>query len=444
MNTKDIDIGRVDPGLSLASWTVPTLLTLLHLAFTTPVSAQTTTGDALFHYPDTTLTGAISGTLNVPLENCRRICIERTGCVGFDHSTQDNACRVFSSVELAHENRSSVAATRSLIDGYKAPSNPPGPAPETECDRLAADPYDRDRLDTLTPVYFARLDGPRGIAACEDAVVRYPQASRFAHQLGRAYDKLKLFDRAMEHYRDAAKKGYAASMLAIGGLYYNGDGVGKDVSEALAWYQNAVDHGNTEAMDAIGTLYLEGEGVPQSDAEAVRWFQRGADLHDATAIASLGRAYRLGQGVKKDQREALRLYRLSAEMGSPNGMNNLAFMHQQGFGTKRDYSEAARLYRQAIELADDNAANWNLGLMHISGAGVNKSADRAAELFENAIRGGLKQGRTFLNKRNFGSPEVRRAIQRRLKNAGVYGGAIDGDFGPGTQRAFDAIFDVED
>ena len=36
-------------------------------------------------------------------------------------------------------------------------------------------------------------------------------------------------------------------------------------------------------------------------------------------------------------------------------------------------------------------------------------------------------------------PNFRRELQRRLKEGGVYDGAIDGTFGPPTVRAFDVL-----
>lgn len=88
-----------------------------------PANAQS--AGEFFDYPQTLLNGAVSATVSVPIESCRKICVARTGCVGFDHSSPDGLCRLFSSVDGAHESQPHVAGTRSLVTGYHPPANPP-------------------------------------------------------------------------------------------------------------------------------------------------------------------------------------------------------------------------------------------------------------------------------------------------------------------------------
>ena len=55
----------------------------------------------------------------------------------------------------------------------------------TDCDRLAAMPYDTGHASSLPGVEQDRIDIPAATAACNDAMARYPDVARFAFQAGR-------------------------------------------------------------------------------------------------------------------------------------------------------------------------------------------------------------------------------------------------------------------
>ncbi|ESY92908.1 MULTISPECIES: PAN domain-containing protein [unclassified Mesorhizobium] len=99
------------------------LAALVLLVGIQPIGAQTTA--VFFDYPGTSLNGFVSAQVIAPLEACRSLCTSRSGCVGFDHSTEGGVCRLLASVGSASQNRLSTAATRNLIAGYRPPSNPP-------------------------------------------------------------------------------------------------------------------------------------------------------------------------------------------------------------------------------------------------------------------------------------------------------------------------------
>ncbi|AZO32407.1 PAN domain-containing protein [Mesorhizobium sp. M1B.F.Ca.ET.045.04.1.1] len=88
-----------------------------------PAKAQPDSG--FFGYPETTLDGTVSANIAVPLERCREICTERSGCEGFDYSHEAGICRMFDAVIGAKANPARTAGARNMIPGYTPPSNPP-------------------------------------------------------------------------------------------------------------------------------------------------------------------------------------------------------------------------------------------------------------------------------------------------------------------------------
>src|SRR5262249_29651647 len=122
------------------------------------------------------------------------------------------------------------------IAGLPPPADPLRRGLVTECDRLAASPLDPQRPNGVSGVGAGRIDIVPALAACNEAVRRYPDVTRFVYHLGRITDQQKDYARARELYERAAAAGSAVSMNNLGVLYGNGRGVNRDYTEARRWY----------------------------------------------------------------------------------------------------------------------------------------------------------------------------------------------------------------
>lgn len=78
---------------------------------------------SLNDYPGTSLSGLTTAQVELSLDQCRKICIDRTGCTGFDHSSTTNQCRLFGGIASARDDSSSNAATRYPVPGYRPPTS---------------------------------------------------------------------------------------------------------------------------------------------------------------------------------------------------------------------------------------------------------------------------------------------------------------------------------
>lgn len=125
-------------------------------------------------------------------------------------------------------------------------------APLTDCDRFAAHPNDPQKKTSGVP--FNKIDANAAVAACEEALRRYPNDIQFAFQLGRAYDKIGDVAAAVEQYKRAADQGYAMAQFNIASMYAEGRGVPLDYFKALEWYQKAADQGIESAKAAASEL----------------------------------------------------------------------------------------------------------------------------------------------------------------------------------------------
>jgi TPR repeat protein len=188
-------------------------------------------------------------------------------------------------------------------------------------------------------------------------------------------------------------------------MYVNGEGVEKDLSEALLWYERAAEQGDANAQFMLGKMHAAGQGVEQDLPQAYVWmnmaasaghreaqeeakrlttrvspdevfgavFQR-ADGGSVSAQFLLGILYANGEGTPKDPAQSLRWWRRAAEQGHAVAQFNLAVLYANGDAGVQDFAEALRWYREAAGRGDANA-QLNLGGMYLNGQGV--ALDRA-------------------------------------------------------------------
>jgi hypothetical protein len=114
-------------GIRFGTWGAKALLLpfsiLSVLSVGIPAMAQTAQSSApLTSYPFASLNGLQSAELRKSLDDCRKICSDRSGCVGFDHTPSTNQCRLFAAVASAHDNAEATAETRYPINGFRTPT----------------------------------------------------------------------------------------------------------------------------------------------------------------------------------------------------------------------------------------------------------------------------------------------------------------------------------
>lgn len=123
-----------------------------------------------------------------------------------------------------------------------------------------------------------------------------------------------------------ADNGNATAQYQLGKCYDNGEGVNRDVVQAVIWYRLAAEQGNAKAQANLGDCYEKGEGVAQDYSEAFKWFSlacangnesAGKNLivvencmspeQLAAGKCALGGAYSKGIGVLQDLERAKQL-----------------------------------------------------------------------------------------------------------------------------------------
>lgn len=275
------------------------------------------------------------------------------------------------------------------------------------------------------------------IAACRAAVASLPYNPDLHYRLARALQAGGADAEAIEHLQQAADGGLASAMTALALAYRQGQGVAPDDAQAVRWYRAGAEAGDALAMNNLGYMYGQGLGGLRPDAaEAASWYLRAANAGSVFAMNNIGRFYLDGRGVVQDYGQARYWLQRGAEAGHPPAMNNLGGMYAMGQGGPIDHRQAMVRFRRA---ADEGhaPAMANVALAYSNGQGVARDPEQAALWFEQSIRGGA--GASVLGVLDGLPRPVIRALQQRLRLAGVYAGAVDGVVGPQTRNAVHAL-----
>jgi TPR repeat protein len=156
--------------------------------------------------------------------------------------------------------------------------------------------------------------------------------------------------------RAQAEQGAAEAQLALGLIYYSGEGVPQHLGEAVKWLRRAAEQGNAVAQASVGVLFLKGEGVPRNALEGYHWLSKAAHQGLASAQVQVGRCYLQGVGVRSFPQEAFRWFRRAAEQGDAQGQRQLGALYAEGNGVPRDLIEAYKWMNLAAAQGDEQAA----------------------------------------------------------------------------------------
>ena len=217
-----------------------------------------------------------------------------------------------------------------------------------------------------------------------------PATAQTMEEAGAAYERGD-YDAALRGYRRAAEHGNAEAQFSLGFMYYRGEGVPEDDTEAARWLGRSAEKGHARAQYILGIMYEYGKGVPQNDAEAARWYHRAAKWYrrraaeqDAEAQYTLSLMYEYGRGVPQDTAEAVDWIILAAEEGHAEAQSDLGRRYRKGEGVPQDYAEAVKWLRRAAAQGDA-AASSKLGFMYSLGEGVPQDNTEAVRWFRRAV-----------------------------------------------------------
>ena len=181
--------------------------------------------------------------------------------------------------------------------------------------------------------------------------------------------------------REKALQGDAKSQFSLGLAYEDGDGVPKNIPEAMRWYQLAAEQGHRSAQYNLGLLYRKDNQY----ANAIYWYKKAVDQGHLRATFNLGWIYD-DQGQFQ---EAIRYYEMAANQGHEKAQYNLGLIYDN----QKQYPDAIRYYEMAVAQGH-TSATYNLGLIYYN----QQQYDKALELFQKAAQQGHGKSYGYLGR----------------------------------------------
>ncbi len=149
----------------------------------------------------------------------------------------------------------------------------------------------------------------------------------------------------IDKHRYAAKYGYADAQFELALAYANGDGVARDMPEAMAWLRKAAEQGHADAQYSLALGLLFG---PQANAhEAANWIQALTEKEYKPAYRVLGWMYTTGTGLGKNVKEAVVWSAKGTNFGAPRIPDKVIAAWQASF---------ERVYQESLEVRDQKLA----------------------------------------------------------------------------------------
>jgi TPR repeat protein len=126
-------------------------------------------------------------------------------------------------------------------------------------------------------------------------------------------------------------------------------------------------------------MYFRGEGLARDFSQAAKWFQSAAERGYAPAQENSAWMSYTGTGLALDYSEAARWSRAAAEQGLARAQLDLAYLYEQGKGVPLDYVSAYMWYKSASEGGERQAEMQLKALSKIMTEEQIKRAAAAAE-----------------------------------------------------------------
>lgn len=140
------------------------------------------------------------------------------------------------------------------------------------------------------------------------------------------------FARALMLVRPLAQSGNPTAESILGAMYSQGDGVTKDMAEAVKWWKRAAESGEPVAQENLADSYAAGRGIKEDWSEAVKWWRKAAEKHMSKAQLALGMALYEGRGTQQNQTEAAQWLMKAADQDQAQAQAMLAQMYALGQG----------------------------------------------------------------------------------------------------------------
>ena len=173
----------------------------------------------------------------------------------------------------------------------------------------------------------------------------------------------------------AAEQGMPEAQYKLGCMYRDGlTDIPQDYAKAAEFFHAAAIQNHADAQNCLGACYQLGNGVQKNIDEALKWYRLAAESGNSKAQFNLGWCYAKGLGVPEDHAIARSWYEKSAEQGYDRALDAVMELNEKD--QKKALEEAREDFKRQLHSLSDMAqdgnaeAQFKLGLLLLNGPGA--------------------------------------------------------------------------
>ena len=198
---------------------------------------------------------------------------------------------------------------------------------------------------------------------------------------------IALYRRALEVGEKECAAGDVYSCVAVGHLYYTGNGVDVSHERAAKYFDFGCAGGDAKSCVAVGLQYLIGEGVTPDKTRAAQLLEQACALKSEAGCKLLAQTQASNQGGANAYTRGL--LETACKEGQASICTLLAALTAGTEG--KDGARVLELLEKACA-ANDPSGCMLLATVLTTGAGGPKNPERAAQLYERACTEGVTKG----------------------------------------------------
>ncbi|WP_024930366.1 tetratricopeptide repeat protein [Methylophilus sp. OH31] len=201
-----------------------------------------------------------------------------------------------------------------------------------------------------------------------------------ANTLEEAKQKLSQKDYAGAHaiYLSLANQNDAKACYNLGLMYQDGDGVARNMDEAVKWYTKSAELNYKEAQYTLASLVFQRQIQSISYPQAVTYYEQAAKQGHVKSQLNLGMLYLRGDVIAQDMPAAVQWLSLAASNNNSEAQGYLADLYQQGAGVEQNTVKAAMWLLLATQNEDKRFVNRHTKMLNYLFAQMTEEQKAAA------------------------------------------------------------------
>lgn len=226
---------------------------------------------------------------------------------------------------------------------------------------------DTSCIEALGDMYLRGLKGKKDVFKALEyyhIAIDYGENGLF-FKVGKIYEEEGVIEEAIKAYEQGHEIGNLKCTQRLGIMYYNGEGVERDLDKAIGYMQIAVGKKEPHAMYVLAVAYLRTNKFGEKTTETAKSLLKNAfELKSPYAAESLASLMinELGEGKQIDTAELIKYIKFGAENGLENAIFQYGYIYEKGIGVNTDLETAYYYYNIAAEKNSINAmlkiADW--------------------------------------------------------------------------------------